>query len=90
MYGLGFGPVSPAVVTGTLATEATTLGNSLQMSFGGVGAILQYDGLAPNYAGLYQFNVQVPAVADGDAVPLTFSLGGVPGGQTLYIAVKAQ
>ena len=48
---------------------------------------MQYDGLAPNYAGLYQFNVQVPVVADSDAVPLTFNLGGAPGGQTLYIAV---
>jgi uncharacterized protein (TIGR03437 family) len=36
---------------------------------------------------LYQFNVTVPAVADNNLVPLTFSLGGVPGAQTLYIAV---
>lgn len=87
MYGLGFGPVNPPIAAGTLETRASTLQNPLQMSFGNVGAMLQYYGLAPNFAGLYQFNVQVPAVADSDSVPLTFNLAGVPGGQTLYIAV---
>jgi uncharacterized protein (TIGR03437 family) len=90
IYGLGFGPVIPPIASGTLETLNNTLQNPLQMSFGGVAAMLQFDGLAPNYAGLYQFNVQVPAVADNDAVPVTFSLGGVPGEQALYIAVRAQ
>jgi len=87
MYGLGFGPVTPAIATGTLETQGNMLQNPLQMSFGGVGTTLQYFGLAPGFAGLYQFNVVVPAVPDNDAVPLTFNLGGAAGTQTLFIAV---
>jgi len=87
MYGLGFGPVSPDLATGTLETHANKLQNPLAMSFENIGATLQYDGLAPQYAGLYQFNVVVPTVPDNDAVPLTFNLGGLAGAQTLYLAV---
>ena len=49
--------------------------------------LVKYDGLAPNYVGLYQFNVVVPDVAASDAVPLTFSLNGAGGTQSLSIAV---
>jgi uncharacterized protein (TIGR03437 family) len=87
MYGLGFGPVNPALATGTLETVQNTLQNPLQVLIGGVSAALPYDGLAPGFAGLYQFNVTIPSVPDNNAVPLTFNLGGVPGGQTLFIAV---
>jgi uncharacterized protein (TIGR03437 family) len=38
--------------------------------------------------GLYQFNVTVPAVANSDLVPLTFTLGGEGGTQTLFTAVQ--
>jgi uncharacterized protein (TIGR03437 family) len=37
--------------------------------------------------GLYQFDVQVPQVAAGDTVPLTFTLGDGAGTQTLAIAI---
>jgi hypothetical protein len=47
-----------------------------------------YAGLAPQAMGLYQFNVVVPNVAGGDAIPLTFSLAGTLGHQTLYIPVE--
>jgi len=49
---------------------------------------LSYGGLAPNFVGLYQFNVVVPNIADNDAAPLVFSLGGAPISQTLVTAVK--
>jgi uncharacterized protein (TIGR03437 family) len=45
------------------------------------------EGLVSGSMGLYQFNVVVPAVAAGTAVPLTFKLNGQAGQQTLYIAV---
>ena len=56
-------------------------------AIGGSSATLSYSGLAPNFVGLYQFNVVVPNVAASDAVPLTYSLGGVGGTQKLLIAV---
>jgi uncharacterized protein (TIGR03437 family) len=37
--------------------------------------------------GLYQFNVVVPNVVNSDAIPITFSLGGVTSAQTLFTAV---
>jgi uncharacterized protein (TIGR03437 family) len=49
---------------------------------------VQYQGLTPGSAGVYQFNVVVPELANGgDALPLTFTLDGVSGAQTLYTAV---
>ena len=44
--------------------------------------------LAPGAVGLYQFNVTVPNVPANDATPFTFTLGGVPGVQTLFIAIQ--
>jgi uncharacterized protein (TIGR03437 family) len=44
--------------------------------------------LAPNFTGLYQFNVVVPANAGSGVLPLTFTVGGVPGTQTLYLALS--
>jgi uncharacterized protein (TIGR03437 family) len=48
---------------------------------------VSYSGLAPNYIGLYQFNVVVPNVAASDTVPVTFTLGSAASTQTLYVAV---
>jgi uncharacterized protein (TIGR03437 family) len=87
MYGVGFGPVTPNLLAGTLVGAANSLTNSLRILFGNTPATLAYDGLAPGLTGLYQFNVVVPDVPDG-AVALTFNLGGVSGAQTVYIAVQ--
>jgi uncharacterized protein (TIGR03437 family) len=63
------------------------LATPVLFSFGGVPATASYAGLAPGFVGLYQFNVTVPNVAASDLVPVTFTLGGFSGTQTLYIAV---
>jgi len=34
--------------------------------------------------GLYQFNLVAPSIPDDDAVPLSFTLGGAQGTQTLF------
>jgi uncharacterized protein (TIGR03437 family) len=55
---------------------------------GGVSAKVQFSGLAPGFAGLYQVNVQVPdGVSPGDAVPVVVTIGGVPS-NTATIAVQ--
>ena len=87
LYGVGFGPVTPTVPAGQIVMESNTLASTFQIFVGGVQAVSTYSGLAPNATGLYQFNVVVPTVAAGNAVPLTFNLGGVSGTQTLYLAV---
>jgi uncharacterized protein (TIGR03437 family) len=87
LYGIGFGGVTPAVAAGEVTGQGNALTTPLQIFLGGVAALLTYAGLAPDAVGLYQFNVVVPNIAANDATPLTFALGGVPGQQTLYVAV---
>ncbi len=88
LYGIGFGSVVPNIPAGQVVEQDNTLASTLQISFGTALASLTYDGLAPSAVGLYQFNVVVPSVPSSDAVPLTFTLGGVAGTQTLFIAVQ--
>src|SRR5579862_3781736 len=90
LYGIGFGPVTPGIPAGQIVQESNMLAGQFQMQFGATPAMLDYDGLAPLEVGLYQFNVVVPDVSVGNAVPLTFSLGGVGGAQTAYIAVQGE
>jgi len=86
LYGVGFGPVTPNIPAGQLAEQASTLA-SFEISVGGTPAAAPYHGLAPNYTGLYQFNIMVPSNASSGAIPLTFTVAGVAGTQTLYLAV---
>jgi uncharacterized protein (TIGR03437 family) len=88
LYGIGFGPVSPGTGAGELARQASTVAAPVQAFFGGVQAEVTYQGLAPGTVGLYQVNVVVPDVPASDAVPLSFSVGGVTGSQQLYTAVQ--
>jgi uncharacterized protein (TIGR03437 family) len=88
LYGVGFGAVTPSIPAGQRAGQLNTLALPLHIFFGSAEATLAYDGLAPGYVGLYQFNVVVPDVGAGNLVPLTFTLGGTQGSQTLYIAVQ--
>jgi uncharacterized protein (TIGR03437 family) len=86
IYGVGFGPVTPDIPAGQLVGEANSLATDFHIFIGGMECGVQYDGLAPSYTGLYQFNIVVPTVASGNA-PLTFTVDGVNGAQTLYIAI---
>jgi uncharacterized protein (TIGR03437 family) len=88
LFGVGFGPVTPDISAGTIVQQANTLASPLQILFAGAPGQVVYAGLAPGFVGLYQFDVVVPDVASGDAVPLTFVLGGVSGTQALYTAIQ--
>jgi uncharacterized protein (TIGR03437 family) len=85
LYGVGFGPVTPASPAGQIVQQLNSLTLPLQMSVGVVPVTPSYYGLAPGYVGLYQFNLTMPSVASGNAA-LTFTLNGVAGTQTLYLA----
>lgn len=86
IYGVGFGPVTPDIPAGQLVGEANSLASDFHIFIGGQECQVQYDGLAPNYTGLYQLNIVVSSGLAG-AVPLTFTVGGVAGTQTLYVAI---
>jgi len=87
LYGVGFGPVAPDIPAGQIVQQSNTLASDFQVSLGGKPATLSYEGLAPGYVGLYQFNVVVPNVGTTGAVPLTFSLGSIASSQPLAIAI---
>ncbi|HEY6344342.1 MAG TPA: hypothetical protein VIY49_22850 [Bryobacteraceae bacterium] len=87
-YGVGFGPTLPNFPAGTVVTGQNELATPIQFLFNTTSVTPAYWGLAPNYTGLYQFNVVAPNVSTNNALPLSFSLGGVKGTQTLYIAVN--
>jgi uncharacterized protein (TIGR03437 family) len=74
LYGTGFGPTNPPLPTAQLVTAAEPLANSVQISIGGVAATPSFTGLVS--PGLYQFNVTVPNVPNGDAAVLA-TIGGV-------------
>lgn len=88
IYGIGFGPVSPATPAGQIAPANTILATPVQFTFGQSPATANYSGLAPNAVGLYQFNLVVPAVTPGGKTALTFTLGGTAGTQTLFVATQ--
>ena len=87
LYGVGFGPVTPAAGDGQIEQRLNTLASSFAIKLGGAPVTASYDGLAPQAVGLYQFNITVPAVASGNAA-LTFSVGEESGTQTLYVPIR--
>jgi uncharacterized protein (TIGR03437 family) len=87
-YGVGFGPVTPSIPAGQVVTAQNAL-PTFQMQIGGAPATAQYAGLAPGAIGLYQINAFVPtSAAANDLTPVTFTVNGTSGTQTLYIAVQ--
>lgn len=86
-YGIGFGAVNPPIDAGQIVTQQNQLAAAFQIQFGQTAAQVSYSGLVPGFVGLYQFNIVVPAVPDNDLTPVTFTLGGVPGVQKLFVAV---
>lgn len=66
LFGTGFGPTTPAVVPGRVFSGAAPLADagSLQVRIGGTNVVPSFAGLSGS--GLYQFNVTVPNLPDGN------------------------
>jgi len=75
LYGTGFGPTNPSSPTAQLVTTAAELANQVQITIGGVTTSVAYAGLVE--AGLYQFNVTVPATLPSGSASVVASIGGV-------------
>lgn len=76
-YLTGLGPVQPSVATGVAAplnTLSMTTGTVTAM-IGNTPAAVQFAGLAPGFAGLYQVNIVVPQLSPGQ-YPLQISIDG--------------
>ena len=93
-YGIGFGTATDQngnvlPLAGQIVTAKSTLVNQVQFQFGPSRevAAIQYDGMAPNYVGLYQFNVTVPTDAANGDVAIAVSLNGKQISQNLLLTV---
>jgi len=84
-YGVGFGSVTPSSPPGVVVAQANSIPD-LSISFGSTAAPVSYAGLAVGAIGLYQFNLAIPQVADGD-YRITVSVGSTQVQQTLYLTV---
>ena len=87
LYGIGFGPVTPANAAGVVTTEVNSLKTLPTFRFGQTPATLTYYGLVQGIVGLYQFNIKVPASATGDQA-LTVDVGGVSANPNLFITMQ--
>jgi uncharacterized protein (TIGR03437 family) len=74
LYGVGFGPTSPALPTGQTVTTGEPLANSVTMTIGGIAVTPSFAGLSSS--GLYQFNVTVPASLGSGNAAVSATIGG--------------
>jgi uncharacterized protein (TIGR03437 family) len=77
VYGIGFGNTTPPNPPGIIVSALNSISAPVTLSFGSTPATLTYKGLAPGFVGLYQFNITVPNVADGDHA-IAVTLDGTP------------
>lgn len=86
----GLGATNPPFAPGVLPPTSAPVSASVTVSLGALtlpSANVQYAGVAPGNAGLYQVNIQIPPGAPTGNVPLTVTVGGIstPAGGYLTI-----
>jgi uncharacterized protein (TIGR03437 family) len=89
-YASGLGPLAqqpPADGHNALDMQRNTQA-PLTVLVGGVPATVQFAGLAPEFAGVYQVNIQIPAGITGAALPLQLSIGGASTRDAINIAIQ--
>ncbi len=74
LYGTGFGPVSPAPAAGEAVRTPAPVTAAVKVHIDATPAAVAFAGLTAS--GLYQINVTVPDLPDGD-YPVTAEVGGV-------------
>lgn len=87
LYGTGFGPTSPAAEAGKVITSALRTATDVRVQIHNQQATVSYSGLVS--AGLYQLNVTVPDLPDGD-YPVTAEVGGVRTGKFVKLRIQRQ
>lgn len=79
IFAAGLGFTDPPVDTGAGGPSFSNVQIPVTVTIGGIEAHVEYQGLAPNYVGLYQVNAVVPqGVTPGDAVPIVITQDGIP------------
>ena len=91
LYGTGFGATTPAIPAGQIVNSTAKAAAAPTVKIGGVTLAptdVLFAGLTQGFAGLWQFNLRIPAgVAAGDQ-PVSINVGGAStqGGITIPIA----
>ena len=84
VYGTGFGATSPDVPVSQAVFQPVVLASPVNVAIGGAPARVAWAGLIG--PGLYQINVQVPDVAQGDQ-PVVMSVAGFQSAAGLFLPV---
>jgi uncharacterized protein (TIGR03437 family) len=66
MFGAGYRVTEPPMPVGQIPTALSLIPGVVVVRIGGLQADVDFAGLAPCCAGLYQFNVHVPQLSNGD------------------------
>jgi len=87
IFGTGFGPTTPTAPAGVVVGSAAPLADpsQLRIRINSIPATVEYAGLVAS--GQYQFNVVVPALADGDQ-PIVAEIAGATSQTTLLLPIK--
>jgi uncharacterized protein (TIGR03437 family) len=86
LFGTAFGPTDPPVQSGRIFSGAARLVATPVIRIGNVPAQVQFAGLSG--AGLYQFNVVVPDVGNGDQGVVAEVSGGLSTQQNVFITIQ--
>jgi uncharacterized protein (TIGR03437 family) len=77
VYATGLGPVSIPQATGVLTPAILSTTTQMpRVTIGGVDAQVQFSGLTPGTAGVYQINLVVPSGVPAGTAPLVVTIGG--------------
>jgi len=89
LYAVGLGETTPLATAGLAATSSPLLWAAapVSLTIGGQNARVDFAGLAPGFAELYQINAAVPAGVKGDSVPVVLTAAGQPS-PTVTMAVQ--
>jgi len=88
IFATGLGAVAPTIADGAVAGDVIRMATTTPTALvGGVAARVTFAGLAPEFVGVDQINIVVPAVA-GNEVSLQIETGGIRSKEKIVIAVR--
>ena len=78
LWGTGFGPTTPAVPAGTLATENSQLSSTPSATVGGIQAAVPFAGIPAGYCELYQVDITIPLNTPNGDQAVVLTVNGTP------------